>query len=195
MDDTTERAIGAGLRRGEATAWHALYAAHAESVWRMIARLIGPSAADVADVFQETFLAAARAARGYDSARGSLGQWLGGIARRQVALHFRRRELLARHESAAARSAVTPTDEPAEAAAAAELAGFVRGTLRELPEDYEALLTERYLDAIPVEQMARQRRCTAEAIRSKLARAREAFRRAFAHRHPAAVTDTTQGSP
>src|SRR5437879_6341911 len=110
MDDTTERAIAAGLRRGEAAAWHALYAAHAVPVWRVIARLVGPAAADVADIFQETFLAAARSARGYDPARGSLGQRLGGIARRQVALHFRRRELLIRHESAAARPAAAPAD-------------------------------------------------------------------------------------
>ena len=56
------------------------------------ARQMGTGAADVADVVQETFLAAARCARQYDPARGLLWMWLCGIARRHVALHYRRQQ-------------------------------------------------------------------------------------------------------
>ena len=49
------------LRGGSAEAWHALYDAYAEAVWRCVARRVGPHAAEVADIVQETFLAAARA--------------------------------------------------------------------------------------------------------------------------------------
>src|SRR6185437_12447852 len=85
MDEQQERDIARGLRAGEADAWRALYDAHAERVWRAVARLMGAQAVDVADVVQETFLAAARSADSYDAARGSLWWWLWGIARRQVA--------------------------------------------------------------------------------------------------------------
>src|SRR5438270_2532341 len=92
MDELQEQAVAQGLRAGKADAWRALYDAYAERVWRSVARLMGPGAADVADVVQETFMAAARAAPGYDAARGPLWLWLWGIARRHVALHYRKQQ-------------------------------------------------------------------------------------------------------
>jgi RNA polymerase sigma-70 factor (ECF subfamily) len=89
MDDTQARDVARGLRDGRADAWRALYDAFAERVWRGVARLIGPNSADVADVVQETMLAAARSAGTFDPAKGELWPWLWGIARLQVALHFR----------------------------------------------------------------------------------------------------------
>ena len=80
LDETQERAMAQGLREGKAEAWQALYDAYAERVWRGVARLLGPRSADVADVVQETMMAAARSAASFDSARGSLWQWLWGIA-------------------------------------------------------------------------------------------------------------------
>src|SRR6516165_9585156 len=90
MDVHQERAIAQGLRDGKPEAWRALYDAYAERVWRCVARLLGPESADVADVVQETFLAAARSARTFDAARGTLWLWLWGIARNQVAVHCRK---------------------------------------------------------------------------------------------------------
>jgi RNA polymerase sigma-70 factor (ECF subfamily) len=60
--------------------------------------------------------------------------------------------------------------------AAAELATLVRSTLTELPIEYETLLTAKYLDGATVDDIARQERSTAVAVRSRLARARQAFR-------------------
>ncbi|MGH7202654.1 MAG: RNA polymerase sigma factor, partial [Planctomycetaceae bacterium] len=90
MDPERQRAVAQGLRDGDPDAWAALYDAYYESVCRCAARLLGGGAQDVADVVQETFLAAARSARQFDPARGSLWNWLYGIARKQTALHYRR---------------------------------------------------------------------------------------------------------
>ena len=98
MDEQQERELARGLRQGEVMAWRALYDAFAERVWRTVARLMGPGSADVADVVQETFLAAARSARTYDPDRGTLWLWLWGIARRHVAVHYRKEN---RHDLAA----------------------------------------------------------------------------------------------
>ncbi len=87
-----EQQIARGLRDGQTDAWRALYDAYARQVWRVVARQMGPDAADVADVVQETFLAAARSARQYDPVRGSLWMGLCGIARRHVARHYRSRQ-------------------------------------------------------------------------------------------------------
>ena len=74
MDDQQDREIARGLRDGKTEAWSALYETYFDQVWRWVARMIGPNSADVGDVVQETFLAAARSARTYDPARGPLGR-------------------------------------------------------------------------------------------------------------------------
>jgi RNA polymerase sigma-70 factor (ECF subfamily) len=63
---------------------------------------------------------------------------------------------------------------------AAELATLVRATLTGLSPEYESLLTDKYLDGVSVEEIASRGNSTSTAIRSKLARARRAFREAFA---------------
>jgi RNA polymerase sigma-70 factor (ECF subfamily) len=190
MDEHQERDVAAGLCGGDPDAWRALYDAYATRVWRSVARLMGPSAADVADVVQETFLAAARSARTYDPARGTLWLWLWGIARVHVALHYRRMDRLhqARARLAAdgtlARRLDGKLDGPPDTLAAGELAALVRVTLTELPADYETLLTAKYLDGDSVEAIAAKERTTGGAVRSKLARARQAFREAFVRHAP-----------
>ncbi len=199
------QALARDLCGGSADAWRTLYEAYAEAVWRCVARRVGPRAADVADIVQETFLAAARAARTYDPARGSPWVWLSAIARRQAALHFRRRQTRpsgavgnalrgvpvtgnARNatEGVPYRTASGLLDwlddragDPAELLQSAETAAAVRETLRELPVEYETLLVGKYLDGLSLEELAAAEDSTAEAISSKLARARRAFREAF----------------
>jgi RNA polymerase sigma-70 factor (ECF subfamily) len=179
MDEAQASDVVRGLRAGETDAWRRLYDAYAERVWRGVARLIGPHSADVADVVQEAMLAAARSVRSFDETKGTLWQWLWGIARTQVQLHFRKKQ---RHERwkelpAAWSEGSDPTQ--ATALETAEIAAMVRCTLAELPGDYDSLLTAKYLDGEAVELIAGRERLTETAVRSKLARAREAFKRAF----------------
>lgn len=190
MDDTQACELACGLREGRAGAWQALYDAFADRVWRGVARLIGPNAADVADVVQETMLAAARSARTYDAAKGSLWLWLWGIARMQVALHFRKRQRhdrlkqagdwLAASHGRLSRWLDGADPSPENLLETAELVMIVRTTLTGLPADYESLLTAKYLDGDSIAEIAGRERSTEIAVRSKLARAREAFRKAFA---------------
>jgi RNA polymerase sigma-70 factor (ECF subfamily) len=188
MDEQRERDIATGLRDGKPEAWHALYDAYARLIWLMVARRLGPMHAEVADVVQEIFLAAARGARGYDCNRGSLWMWLSGIARNNVALHFRKQQ---RRRPAHGSSDGTETADcllpwleskhadPAAALESTELAQRVRATLTALPPDYESLLVAKYIDEASVEQLAAAEQATSVAIRSKLARARQAFRELF----------------
>ena len=195
MDEIQERRIAQGLRGGDPQAWRELYDAFAERVWRSVARLMGADSAAVADIVQETFMAAARSARTFDEAKGSLWVWLSGITRRHLALHFRKEQ---RHDRRRLVSAALASpdgrlrqwleggDPPMpDALEAGELAQLVRATLMELPADYQSVLTAKYLAEIPVEQLAREERCTEAAIRSRLARARQAFREQFVRSAPA----------
>ncbi len=76
---------------------------------------------------------------------------------------------------------------PAEVLESRELAELVRYTLEELPAEYQVLLMAKYVDGAAVEQIADQVNGSPVAVRSKLARARKAFRRVFKrliHRAP-----------
>ena len=186
MDEHLAREVARGLREGRPDAWRALYDALAERVWRGVARLLGPNSAEVADVVQETMMAAARSARTYDPDSGSLWNWVWGIARHQVALHFRKRtrdDRLKRPGDwlSGGRLArwLDGAEPPTDLLETAELAGLVRLALAELPDEYESLLTAKYLDGATVEAIAARDRTTETAVRSKLARARDAFRTAF----------------
>ena len=190
MDDHTQREVASGLQEGSSEAWLRLYDAYAERVWAYVARMMMPRDADqVADVVQETFLAAARSARRFNPRRGSLWHWLTGIARRHVALHYRKETRSA--ELARARKwwaslngdkrawLAAEADAPARILASRELAELVRAALARLPTDYQVLLTAKYIDGASGNDLAVKMDSSPAAVRSKLARARRAFRRAF----------------
>jgi RNA polymerase sigma-70 factor (ECF subfamily) len=185
-DEQLERRLAQGLRDGRTDAWQALYDAYAERVWRAVARLLGPSSADVADVVQETMLAAARSARTFDPARGSLWLWLAGVARNHAVLHLRKQDRRQRLAKAVAESGELlrwlegKEPSPPGVLASAEMAALVRATLGELPTEYAMILTARYLDGETVTEIALREGASEVAVRSKLARARGAFRAAFA---------------
>lgn len=197
MDEQRERDVVRGLLDGQADAWRACYDDYSELIWRTVARGMGPFVSEIPDVVQETFIAAARSVQTFQTARGSLGHWLQGIARLQVALHFRREGRHARLRRAMnglvesdwridpgwlqeqADRAECPPEEELETA---ETATLIRAALTELPPDYETLLAARYLDEIPVEELARREETTEVAIRSKLARARRALKEVFLSR-------------
>src|ERR1022692_1895632 len=186
LDEHQEQRIAQGLREGKADAWTTLYDAYAERVWRGVARLLGPHNSDVADVVQETMMSAARSAARFDPACGSLWSWLWGIAHNQVALHFRKqaqRNRLIQRAAMVVEAVAGQEPGPPDALAAAEQATLVRAALTALPAEYALLLIARYLDGEAVALIAVRERCTEVAVRSKLARARQAFREAFGETH------------
>ena len=186
MDELTD-AIAADLQRGDRHAWSRLYEVHAERLWCEVARLMGGKEAEVADVVQEVFIAAARSAGQFDPDRGSLWMWLMGIARRQVALRFRQeasrlaraRGWWASLDGAGRQWLAGASDAPDNVLESKELTAMVRATLLELPVHYQTLLTSRYLDGAGIDKLACETDSSSEAVRAKLMRARRAFREAF----------------
>ena len=189
MDTDTERKIIEELRRLEQQAWQRLYEVYAEPLWRNVSRLVGDDSSMVADIVQETFFAAARSAKNYNPHRGSLWIWLWTIAQRQVALYYRKQGPsigLSRAQNWWASLngekfdwIDAAADMPPEILQSQELALLVRTALRKLPSDYQTLLLAKYVDNHPVAQISEQMNCSQEAVRSKLARARKAFRKSF----------------
>lgn len=183
MDECEELEIAGGLRVGDTDAWRRLYDAHAQRVWCLVARAVGAGSTEVGDIVQEVFIAAARSAAGFDPTRGPISAWLTGITRQQVALYYRRQkrhrpdgsfQVIASISDSA--SLMDDADAPVAEIIAGERADRVRAALTELSADYEVLLITKYVDGATIEQIADAENSSAEAIRSKLARARRALR-------------------
>lgn len=185
LDESAQLVVIRGLREGRREAWTTLYDAYSADVWQYVGRLVGGSSSEIGDVVQETFLAAARGARQFDGSRGSLWSWLAGIAHHQAAAQRRRGARDARLRVLVETGTLDWWDggETADQIwQRKELAELVRGVLAELSADYAALLTAKYLDEHSLDDMSVRFGGSIEALKSKLARARRAFRDAFESR-------------
>lgn len=185
LDEREEPALVRGLRAGHRDAWTALYDGYNVDVWRYVARSVGPQGTTVADIVQEVFVAAARSARQFDPTRGRIGKWLMGIAHHHVALHWRnvarrlRERQFGDESSSAFREFFDSTSSVEEICQNREFVEIVQYVLSELPEEYALLLQSKYMDEESLESLARAAGDSTEAVKSRLARARRAFRAQF----------------
>jgi RNA polymerase sigma-70 factor, ECF subfamily len=122
------------------------------------------------DLTSETFLAAVRA----DDAAPVSVPWLIGVARHKLADHWRKRS---RDERAlVAVGEPDETDDPWDSHLD-ELRAM--DVLRSLGEHHRLALTLRYVDGLPVRQVALLLDRTVRATEALLVRARSAFRRSY----------------
>jgi RNA polymerase sigma-70 factor (ECF subfamily) len=133
------------------------------------------------DLNQEIWLEALGGIDQCDATRGSFRNWLFGIARKRVALHYRRRALAGNptpigdpfEESAeAADSSVLPEDVLEQV----EQRSVVRAAMLVLPDDRRKALVWKYVEGLSVETIAIRMERTAKAVESLLSRAREQMR-------------------
>ncbi|WP_214401998.1 RNA polymerase sigma factor [Pseudonocardia lacus] len=127
------------------------------------------------DLTAETFLAAVTACRRTPPPAPSTG-WLVGIARHKLVDHWRAAER-ERRGLRAVGSEPHPPDDPWDERLDALLA---RQVLDEQTGMHRAALTLRYLDGLPVPEVARALGRTVGATEALLVRARAAFRRSYA---------------
>ncbi len=142
------------------------------------------------DLTAETFLAAATAVNRSDPPPLSVG-WLLGVARHKLADHWRRQareerrlRVVATRTSAeqAARHRTDPWDARLDAVVAHQ-------TLARLAPQHRLALTLRYVDDLPVGDVAEGLGRTVHATEALLVRARAAFR----HTYPSAGEEDTRG--
>jgi RNA polymerase sigma-70 factor, ECF subfamily len=130
------------------------------------------------DLTAETFLAAVAAARRQPPPLPSTG-WLIGIARHKLVDHWRaaeREQRGLRAVPADVAASPDPADDPWDERLDALLA---REVLERQTGVHRAALTLRYLDGLPVPEVARALGRTVHATEALLVRARAAFRRSY----------------
>ena len=160
MNKQAHMEIAEGLQQGNRDAWLSLYELYAEKLWCNVARLMAHDPASVADVVQETLLAAAHSAKNFNPRRGSLWSWLWAIAKCQVALYYRKKAsklIIARAQQWWSLLDGQTSDWiedreklPAEVLESDELATLVRYTLAELSAEYQTLLMAKYVDGLTI---------------------------------------------
>jgi RNA polymerase sigma-70 factor (ECF subfamily) len=127
------------------------------------------------DLTSDTFLAAVDAVR-HDRVPDLTVAWLVGVARHKLADHWRAQARDERRLQAVAGEAAGPADDPWEGQVDAMDA---RATLAVLGAHHRAALTLRYVDGLPVPEVAVHLGRSVHATEALLVRARAAFRRAY----------------
>jgi RNA polymerase sigma-70 factor (ECF subfamily) len=190
---TVERRADAELlaraRAGDRLALSDLYERHVDVLWSFVIHRVGRDEELCEDVVQETFLLACEREDGFEPERGSFAGWLLGLSRNVIRSHLRRRARA--HELSATWERIDATlvqifqsldraplgDEVLERE---ETRDLVQMTIANLPDDYREALERKYVRGQSLRELAVELECTEAAAKSMLARARRAFREAFA---------------
>jgi RNA polymerase sigma-70 factor (ECF subfamily) len=137
----------------------------------LLARAGDPSLAE--ELTQQTFVEAVRNRRTFDG-RADVVTWLCAIGRNKLVDHYRRAGREAdRHER------LRVLEDGPDHEAAFDERDAIRRALDELPSDQRLALMFRYLDQMPVREVANQLRRSEKATESLLSRARVSFRLAY----------------
>jgi RNA polymerase sigma-70 factor (ECF subfamily) len=178
---TTGQPTADAIRSRDRDAWAAFYDAHVRDVYAVIWHLVRGDSALAEELNQAVWLSAIESAERFDPQRGTLPGWLIGIARNQVALHFRRRAMQRAVDANLAESqpagAVESRSVPDQASLRSEQLCQVRAALAQLATDRRKLIEGKYVEGLSVRQLAERSGKSAKAVESLLQRARTELRR------------------
>ena len=186
---TDDQALVRRLLAGDETAFEELMEQQAPRLYRFaLARLRGDAEA-AEEVTQETLLRAMPTLHTYRG-EAALLSWLCTICFREIARRYRGRrdgpravELLEdvpQIRAALELSGRSEWTDPEREVLREEVSRLVQSTLDHLPARYGDALEWKYIDGLSVAQVASRLAITSIAAQSLLARARAAFREAFA---------------
>ena len=133
---------------------------------------VGGDRASAEDLLQETLLEAVRSASSFRG-EAALSTWLCAIARRRLARHYEQER-----RAEVARSGLRAVADPdVESEEAVERRDEVVRALGRMPASHRQVLFLKYLDGLPVEQIASELGRTRVQVQSLLQRARDGLRR------------------
>jgi len=176
-----------GLRRGRPEAIERWFETYVDSLYAFVFHRVGRDPELAADVVQETFLTALRKIRTYDPKRGDMLPWLTFIARNAIRKTLRQEARYAPGElgdqvdgrALAGLRKLDVAPLPDDVLERKETAELVQLALTLLSSGYRQLLEQRYHHQRSIAEIARAQGATAGAVKTRLHRARLAFKTAF----------------
>ena len=178
-----DRALVQGMLAGEEPAFELFADDYIPRIYRFVGSRLSGRPELVAEIVQSTIC---KAIAKLDSWRGeaSLTTWLCACARFEIALHFRSEGRqpqfveLAEGTTPGHDWALGQERDQEDAALQEESRRRIHRVLDELPGQYGRVLEMKYLEELPVKEIARRLDATPKATESLLTRARRAFREA-----------------
>ncbi len=168
-----------GLVLGDPDAVAVLVRRYADDVYRFVYNQVGGSAQDAEDVVQETFVAALKAIHRFKG-DSKLRTWLFSIAAHKAIDHRRR---TSRHVEVSTHEMMLPLPAeqllPEQAVERFEVRQAVRQALLQLPPHYRTALILKYVEEMPVREMAVVMKRSIKSVESVLVRARRLLAQIF----------------
>jgi RNA polymerase sigma-70 factor (ECF subfamily) len=190
-----ELALLARMKRGDETAFVALYRRHKDAVYRL-ALLHAGSTAAAADVTQEAFVLFMTRPAQYDPARGTLAAWLCGVARNLARKQFAGREdptdPLDLADDTALSEERIEHDTPLEKLLRDEAAEEVRRALARIAPHYRDVLILCELSELSYAEAAQVCGIDIGTVRSRLSRARAQLAQRLARLAPRGGEDSQE---
>ncbi len=166
------------------TAWREACQQHLAELYGFVFRLVRGEQTSAEDLVQEIWLEAIERIDGFDPSRGELRGWLFEIARRRVALHWRKwliqtralQDIGGTDSAAIDGEAHDGTLLPEAVLEQLEQAAVVRAALLLLPPDRRDVLLDKYREGLSVDQIAAKTGKSLKAVESLLTRSRQQLR-------------------
>jgi len=156
------------MRSGCAEAFTMLYRRHQSRIYRFAVHMSG-SAAVGEEVTQEVFLALLRGGAKYNAARGSLEQFLFGVARKQVLRYIEKGR---RQENEEDLTALRSDDDVLGDLTRKETVELLRKAVLSLPARYREVVVLCEMQEMDYVEAAAVMGCAVGTVRSRLSRAR-----------------------
>jgi len=166
----SDESLARQMAAGDRIALQTLYARYLPVLWRYAWAHLRPDEAAARDAVSDSFLAALRGR--HDPAKGSVAQWLMGIARHKIA--DARRSVKPMLQPNADLSA--PGADPGNSLVHDEARDAVHRVMLALDDEERLALEWKYLDGASVREIAARLGRTEKAAEALLFRAREKFR-------------------
>jgi RNA polymerase sigma-70 factor (ECF subfamily) len=179
--DDEQSSVITDLKQRNRSAWSAVVDRHLHEVYGFIFHLVRGDQTAAEDLNQETWLEAMDGIDQCDATRGSFRNWLFGIARKRVALYYRRRALTGNPTPFSDQFGEAPelgdiSVLPEDVLEQVERVSVVRAAILLLPDDRREVLLWKYVKGLSVKTIAIRTGRTAKAVESLLSRAREQMR-------------------
>jgi RNA polymerase sigma factor (sigma-70 family) len=167
----------AAITVGDSAAWRELLHVLIPKLYRLFMTR-WPNRSLAEEMVQKTVFDAVRGCRSYDPAKGGPEDWVCGIAYNNIRMELRKRASAPSVNGDAAKylAALDTQLLPDEVLEQKEMAQRVRAIIDKLADRERDVLKARYLEQIPISQIAAKMNVTEKAVYSLLYRAGVSFR-------------------
>lgn len=181
MAGAEQSSLITALKQRDRSAWSVAVDRHLPEVYGFVFHLVGGDRSVSEDLNQETWLEALNGIDQCDASRGSFRNWLFGIARKRVAMYYRRRALTGNPTSLSDQfGEVAELGDisvlPEDVLEQVEQRSVVRAAMLVLPSDRRQVLLWKYVEGLSVQTIATRMGKTVKAVESLLSRTREQVR-------------------